>query len=110
MKYVFRVGVQVEPMIGTQLPDDCAGAYVNVYVGSNCIRSAIDLCEEQLLVDCYKPIYTYEAYELELEDIDYDGEEAEGYPNNKELEGILQNGGLRYGPFNCFPPEENQLQ
>ncbi|WP_369157937.1 hypothetical protein [Candidatus Thiodiazotropha sp. LNASS1] len=108
-KYVFRVGVQVEPMEGTQLPEDCAGAYVNVYLGADEIREAIERVEIELLNDCYMPVLTYEAYQLDLEERDYDTDE-EGYPGNADLIHLQENGGIWYGPFNLYPPEDIQLQ
>ncbi|MCU7838548.1 MAG: hypothetical protein KZQ94_04095 [Candidatus Thiodiazotropha sp. (ex Troendleina suluensis)] len=107
-KYIFRVEVEVEPMEGTTLPTDTAGAFVNVYVGANHIRDAIEKVETQLLKDCYKPVYTYAAYEMDLDNNDYDTNE-EGYPNNKDLIKIQESRTMWYSPFNCFPPEEKEI-
>jgi hypothetical protein len=108
-KYIFRVGVEVTQMEGTQLPSECGGACVNVYLGADDIRDAIDLAECELLSDCYKPIYTYEAYELDLEDTDYNTDE-EGEPGNDDLLNLQKNGGIWYGCFHTYPPESEQLQ
>ncbi len=96
-------------MDGTQLPSDCAGAFVNVYLSSGNIIEAIKSAEAELLQDRYKPVNTYGAFELDLEGTDYDMDE-EGYPANEDLLNLLTNGGFWYGPFNCYPPEKSQLQ
>ena len=108
-KNLYRVEVEVEPMEGTQLPSDCAGAFVNGYLSSPNIIEAIKSVEAELLQDCYKPVNTYAAFELDLEDRDYDTDE-EGYPGNQDLRILQQNGGIWYGPFNCYPPESSQIQ
>lgn len=96
-------------MEGTQLPSDCAGAFVNVYLSSPNIIEAIKSVEAELLQDCYKPVNTYAVFELDLEDTDYDTDE-EGYPGSEDLMNLHKNGGIWYGSFNCYPPEEHQLQ
>ncbi len=83
-KHVFRIEVEVGPMEGTQLPSDCAGAFVNVYLGADEIRAAIDTVEKQLLADRYRPVSVYAAFVLDLEGTDYDTDE-EGYPGNDGL-------------------------
>ncbi len=100
-KDVYRVEVEVAPMEGTQLPADTIGAFVNVYAGADSIREAIDVVEEALHSDCYKPIETYAAYQLDLEDIDYDTDE-EGYPGNDDLIRLKETGDVWYGPFNLW--------
>lgn len=111
MKAVFRIGVHVRPMEGTQLPPDVGGAFVNIYIGIDDIRKAIDIAEGTLLEDCYKPFRVYEAYEIDIEDFEGDVEEnEEGYPTLRELEEIRGNNGFWYGPFNTYPlEEENEL-
>lgn len=106
---LYRIEVEVEPMEGTQLPSDCAGAFVNVYLSSPNIIAAITSAEAELLQDCYKPVVTYAAFELDLEEMDC-GSEEDGYPNNEDLINLKTNGGIWYGPFNCYPPEGSQLQ
>ncbi len=109
MKKIYRVEVEVAPMEGTTLPDDWSGAFVNVFIASNNIVDAIKEVESLLYSDQYKPTNTYAAFELDLEDTDFDTGE-EGYPNNQELLNLKINGGYWYGPFHGFPPENNALQ
>lgn len=105
---VYRVEIEVGRMEGTQLPEDFIGAFVSVYLPATDIKEAIDLTEEYLLTDKYNPIETTAAYRLDLDDIDYDTDE-EGYPGNKDLRNLLENGGYWYGPFNgWFSVEENE--
>ena len=89
-------------MEGCLLPSDCAGAFVNVYVGDNDIRTAMNRVESDLVTDYYRPIELYEAYKLDLEDVDYSTDE-EGYPSNDDLVQLRESGGRWYGPFNCYP-------
>ena len=105
MGRVFRVQVEVGQMEGTQLPSDCQGAFVNVYVGAVTIREALDKAEAQLLADRYRPIDISEAYELDLEGANFDTDER-GYPGNDDLRQLRESGDTWYGPFNAFPPEE----
>lgn len=102
----YRIEVEVAPMEGTQLPSDCAGAYVNVYVAAKSIREAIDLVGDQLLSDCYKPIKTTAAYELDIDDGDYPDVE-EGYPDKEDVENLCKTGGYWYGPFYTFSAEDS---
>ena len=71
-KRIYRVEVEVEPMEGTQLPSDCVGAFVDVYLGSSNIIDAIRIVESELLQDCFKPVKTYAAFELNLDETDFD--------------------------------------
>jgi hypothetical protein len=41
MKSVYRIQVEVAPMEGTTLPEDWAGAYVNVYIATDNFVKAI---------------------------------------------------------------------
>ena len=107
-KDVYRIEVEVGPMEGTQLPEECESAFVNVYVGANDIREAIDLVEEQLLSDCYKPIETSAAFQLDLDETEFDTDE-EGYPDNEDLLNIQKTGGVWYGPFNWWPREKDNV-
>ena len=95
-------------MDGTQLPTDCAGAFVNVYLRAKNIKEAIDATEQEFLSDFYTPVETYAAVKLDLDEYDYETEE-EGYPNNEDLSNLLKTGGIWYGPFNCYPPEESDV-
>ncbi len=104
---LYRIEVEVEPMEGSQLPPDCAGAFVNVYLAAPNIIEAIRAVESELLEDLYRPVSTYGANELDLGETDFDTDE-EGYPGNQDLINLQNNGGIWYGPFNCFPPEESQ--
>ncbi len=94
-------------MEGSQLPADCAGAFVSVYLGSTNIIEAIKSAEDELLQDRYRPLNTHGAFELDLEELDHYEEEL---PSNDELLNLRNNGGIWYGPFNCYPPEESQIQ
>ena len=96
-------------MEGTQLPDNCEGAFVNVYIGADDIRKAMDIAERNLLDDCYKPVRLSAAFELDLEGIDYDSDEK-GYPGNADLQDIRNNADVWYGPFNCFPHERDESE
>ena len=103
MKTVFQVGVEVSQMAGSQLPADCKGAFVNVFVGSTDIKKAINTVECSLLEDCYKPINTYEAFEVNLEEY---SQSKEGYPMLADLQDIQNNSEVWYGPFYTYPYEE----
>lgn len=94
-------------MNGCQLPASVAGAFVNVYVSAPALRDALNLAERYLIEDHYRPIDIYAAYELDLEGVDYDTDEA-GYPGNANLEELRLQGGRWYGPFNTFPYEDAQ--
>ena len=109
MKFVFRVEVEVGPMMGSELPADWAGAFVSVYVGADHIGDAIEQAEASLLADMYRPLHISSAYDLEIDDMDYDTDE-EGYPGNEALESIRANGDVFYGPFNGYGPEAHQSQ
>jgi hypothetical protein len=108
MNRVFRIQVEVGHMSGCQLPEDAAGAFVNVYVGASTIRDAMDRAERYLVEDRYRPIDIYAAYELDLDGEDYDTDE-EGYPGNADLEEIRLHGGCWYGPFITFPHDEDSV-
>lgn len=106
--YLFRVMVEVTHMKGTQLPLDCGGAFVGVYLRSSNIMDAIKLAEDELLDDKYQPVRTYEAVEIDVEDLTDKNEEyaSEGDPESSDLINIFHNGGLWYTAFNTFPMEE----
>lgn len=107
-KYVFRVEVEVEPMEGTSLPPDMAGAYVNVFVGADNICDAVNKVETQLLKDLYKPVYTYAAYQIDVENAE-ENEIEEGYPEKADLLKMMESRTMWYSPFHCFPPEEKEI-
>jgi len=102
----YRIEVEVAPMEGTQLPSHCSGAFVNVYVAAKTIREAIDIVEEQLLSDCYKPIKTTAAYELDVDEDEYPDVD-DGYPDREDIINLCKTGGYWYGPFYTFSPEDN---
>jgi len=106
---VYRIEVEVAPMKGTQLPTDWLGAFVNVYIGSENIVRAIESVEKQLLEDCYRPIKTSAAFELDLDETDYDTDE-EGYPGNKDLIHLGRTGEIWYGPFHVYETENELIQ
>lgn len=109
MKYVFRVDVEVGPMTGSELPAEWAGAFVSVYIGADHIGVAVREVEASLMKDLYKTLHISSAYDLIIDDMDYDTDE-EGYPGNEELKNIRDTGGIFYGPFNGYIPEAHQLQ
>ncbi len=94
-------------MQGTQLPAEYGGAFVSVYVGAEDIRTAIDSVEKQLLEDRYTPTWTSAAFALDLEETDYDTDEK-GYPGNDDLAQLKETGEIWYGPFHCYPPEDEE--
>lgn len=104
-KDIYHVEVEVAPMEGTQLPANAVGAFVNVYVGADSIREAINEVERNLLSDLYKPVETSAVYQLDLEDFDYDTEEK-GYPGNDDLLKLKETGEVWYGPFNWWQSDE----
>lgn len=110
--YLFRVMTEVKHMEGTQLPFDCAGAFVGVYLRAPSIRCAIDEAETQLKDDKYLPVHTYEAVEIDLEDLTDENEEyrSEGDPETVDLIKIYENGGIWYTAFNLYPHESSELQ
>ena len=106
---VYRIQIEVLPMEGTSLPSDWSGAFVNVYVGANDIVEAIKSAEEQLLTDLYRPDNTYAAYEIDLESLDEDNQNDEEDDISSENIKNLITGGILYGAFHGFPPEENDI-
>lgn len=110
--YLFRMALEVTHMEGTQLPSECSGACVGVYLRAKNIKEAIDLAEQELLEDKYLPVRTYEATEIDAEDLTEKNEEysSEGDPETTDLLNILNNGGVWYTAFNLYPPEQNEIQ
>lgn len=110
--YLFRVAVEVKHMEGTQLPPDCSGACVGVYLRADDIKEAIDLAESELRKDKYLPRRTYEAVEIDIEDLADESEEyiEEGDPETDDLLKIYKNGGVWYTAFNLYPPEKHEVQ
>lgn len=109
---LYRMAVEVTHMDGTQLPPHCAGACVGVYLRANSIKEAIDLAESELLSDKYLPIRTYEAVEIDIEDLLETDEEctSEGDPETEDLLNIYKFGGVCYTAFNLYPPERHEIQ
>ena len=105
---VYRIQVEVLPMEDTSLPSDWAGAFVNVYVGAKNIVDAIKTAEQQLHTDLYKPDNTYSAYEIDMDSLhdNLDDDDGISIDNMKNLN--LQ-GGVLYGAFHGFPPEQDDL-
>lgn len=110
--YLFRMAVEVTHMEDTLLPPDCSGACVGVYLRANDIREAIDLAESELRKDKYLPIRTYEATEIDIQNLTDENEEyyEEGDPKTKDLLSIYKNGGMWYTVFNLYPPEKHEIQ
>lgn len=103
----YRIQVEVKPLEGTQLPSDVAGTYVNIYLGAHDIKQAVKIAETELLSNFYKPITTYAAFEIDIDD-EGSKEEVEGYPLKADLLDLLKNGGIWYGPFHYYPPEDRE--
>jgi hypothetical protein len=108
MKSIYRVDLEVTHMEGTQLPIDCGGGFVSVYLRDYNIRSAIDNAESELLSDLYKPVEVNAAYKID-EDEFSEIEPEEGYPEESDLKNMLANGGVWYGPFHLFPVEDEKI-
>lgn len=108
--YLFRIMVEVTHMKETQLPLDCDGAFVGVYLRSSNILEAIQIAESELRDDKYLPVRTFEAVEIDIEDLTDENEEyaSEGDPETSDLMEIFNNGGLWYTAFNTFPIEDEQ--
>ncbi len=108
MKNIYRIDIEVTHMEGTQLPNDCGGGFVSVYLREGSIKSAIDSAESELLSDLYQPVEVNAAYKIE-EDEFSELEPEEGYPEESDLENMLINGGVWYGPFHLYPVEEEKF-
>ena len=108
MKSIYRIDLEVAHMEGTQLPADCGGGFVSVYLRDCNIRSAMDSAESELLSDLYKPVEINAVYKID-EDEFSELEPEEGYPDESDLKNMLVNGGVWYGPFHLYPVEEEKL-
>ncbi|MCC5856375.1 MAG: hypothetical protein JJU10_11960 [Idiomarina sp.] len=114
--YLFRITVEVKHMEGTQLPSDCAGGCVGVYLRAENIKAAIDLAEASLLEDKFLPVRTLEATEVNLEamaeqyDMPGEDELAEGEPDFDDLLAIMKQGGVWYTAFHLFSFEKHEVQ
>ena len=97
-------------MEGTHLPSDWAGAFVNVYVSANNIIEAIKLAEDQLLLDYYKPDNTYSASEIDIDSLHEDdcNDEDDGI-SVENIKNLNLSGGILYGAFHGFPPEQDSI-
>ncbi|WP_020407209.1 hypothetical protein [Hahella ganghwensis] len=92
MAFVYRVDVEITHMEGTQLPSDCGGAFVSVYLRERDIKSAIESTERHLISNLYKPVDVSAAYKIE-EDEFSELQPEEGYPEEKDLNNLLSDGG-----------------
>lgn len=99
-------------MEGTTLPPDWAGAYVNVYLGAGNLIEAIQNAESALLVDRYRPISTYAAWEVDLEELSLEQSEKseEQSITVSDFENLCANGGVMYSGFAGFRPEDVSVQ
>ena len=103
---VYRIQVEVLPMEGTSLPSDWSGAFVNVYVGATNIIEAIKFAEDQLYTDSYEPNNTYAAYEIDLDSLEeHDNNDDDGISTENIKN--LSTGGILYGAFHGFSPEQS---
>lgn len=105
---VYQVEIEVGHMEGTQLPKDCGGGFVNVYIAADSLVEAVKESEAHLLSDCYKPIDTVAAYAIDLDDCEENGlgvEESEDEPSLDVLLKLKDNDGVRYGAFHLYPKE-----
>ncbi len=92
-------------MDGSKLPEDSAGAYVNVYVPANAIVDSIERAEESLLADFYRPIETISAVQIDEERYDSEYQE-EGDPEEENLRNLKSTGGIWYACFHLYPHEQ----
>jgi hypothetical protein len=104
-KKPYRIQVEVKSLEGTRLPSDVAGTYVNIYLGAHNIKEAIEIAETELLSDFYKPIGIHHAFEIDMDDERIE-KEVEGYPLKADLMNLLNNGGIWYGPFHYYSPDD----
>lgn len=102
-KNIYCVEMEVGHMENSSLPSDCGGAIVNIYLGADSVKEAVDLTNQTLLIDRYCPVETLAVVKVEIEE--YDGPQEEGYPEAADLERLKKHGGLWYGPFYLFPQE-----
>ena len=98
-------------MVGSSLPDEWAGAFVNVYVGASNIKTAIEIAESSLTEDMYKPIDVSAAWEIEIDEpLAENTDDSDEIPSQSELSDLARDGGVLYGAFHGYPPEPGQVQ
>ncbi len=103
--FVFCVEAEVVRTRHDPLPPDCGGAFVNVYLAAPDIRTALDWAEESLSRDHYRLHHLEAAFLIDLGEYVKDPE-AEGEPEYEDLLELLDRGGVWYGLFHCYPPED----
>ena len=97
-------------MLGSSLPAEWAGAFVNVYVGATNIKAAIDYAESALADDKYQPINIDAAWEIDLDQpTNLESDNSEDFPSEDELLEVQRNGGVLYGAFHGYAPEPGQV-
>ncbi len=105
---LYCIEVELGRIADDPLPDDCGGAFVNVYVAAPHIRWAIDLAENQLLADGYHIIDILAALSIDLAEYE-PGDADDGQPSTQELADLSDNGEVLYSAFHLYPPQEAQL-
>ena len=107
-KKIYRLNIEVKKSKDDSLPDDCGGAFVNVYVPASSILEAIELAEKELRDDSFWPVETISANQLE--EYEFEAEEYEqGDPAPTDLKNILEAGGKWYAAFNSYPKEQDAV-
>ena len=96
---LYRCGVEVAQMPGSSLPKGWRGAYVNVYIVAKNIRNAIDLSEQSLLSDMYKPVDTFTAWEVDLE---HWQQEEDDVRSKADVESLVEPGEYLYSGFHGY--------
>lgn len=102
---LFCVEVEVGRARRDPLPADCGGAFVNVYLAAPDIRTALDWAEHSLGRDHYRVHRLEAVFTIDLGEYIKDPE-AEGEPEYDDLAALLDQGGVWYGTFHCYPLEE----
>tara|TARA_B100001989_G_scaffold252549_1_gene235016 strand:+ start:958 stop:1287 length:330 start_codon:yes stop_codon:yes gene_type:complete len=108
MKKLYCVLIEVIASENSQLPQGCAGAFVSIYLCANDIIEAIMSAENALQQDCYKPINTSSAYQVEIDELETNRDNID-IPQQENIENLMKNGGVWYGTFHTFPPEKKSL-
>ena len=105
---LYCIEVELGRRADDPLPDDCGGAFVNVYVAEPPIRWAIDLAENQLLADGYHILDILAALSIDLAEYE-PGDADDGQPSTQALADLSHNGEVLYSTFHLYPPQEAQL-